>query len=80
MRKPVATVIIAAVLGAALASPAAAVPADAEECVAYAVSEADAGFLLADLACSAATLMECYQLFRAEYGPQLWALTACAMR
>ncbi|WHT18271.1 hypothetical protein N8J89_35025 [Crossiella sp. CA-258035] len=80
MRKPVATVIIAAALGAALAGPAAAAPADAEECVAYAVAEEDAGYLLADLACSAATLMQCYRLFRAEYGPQLWALTACSMR
>lgn len=80
MLKSVATVIAAAILGATAAAPAAIAREDVEECVSYAMSEADAGILLANLACSAATFLDCYRLFRNEYGPQMWALVACDLR
>ncbi|MCK2244885.1 MULTISPECIES: hypothetical protein [unclassified Crossiella] len=80
MIRPLAIVLTSAIVGAALAGPAATAHADAEECVSYAMSEADAGILLADLACAAVTFLDCYRIFRIEYGPQLWAITACELR
>ncbi|MBP2476820.1 hypothetical protein JOF53_005692 [Crossiella equi] len=54
--------------------------ADPEDCIRHALTEADAGILAADLACNAPTFLACYRGFRAEYGPQLWAIRACELR
>lgn len=50
------------------------------DCVEYAVDEGGASVDIAFAACTEGSLLDCYRLFRSEYGRQAWALEACKLR
>ncbi|MFD2469287.1 hypothetical protein [Amycolatopsis silviterrae] len=82
-RLAVAALALAGMTAAAPVATAATVPAAPHSvlgCVEYAVTEGEADLDIAFPACSQGSLLDCYRIFRDEYGRQAWALEACKLR
>ncbi|MFE0019441.1 hypothetical protein [Amycolatopsis sp. NPDC059021] len=76
----VAALVLAGALAAAPAATAAITPRSVPDCVNYAVDEGEADVDIAFQACTQSSLLDCYRIFRDEYGRQEWALEACKQR
>ncbi|WP_406633787.1 hypothetical protein [Amycolatopsis sp. WGS_07] len=79
----VAALALAGLMAAAPVATAASVPVaprSVPDCVEYAVAEGEADLDIAFPACTQGSLLDCYRIFRDEYGRQAWALEACKLR
>ncbi|GAA1030219.1 MULTISPECIES: hypothetical protein [Amycolatopsis] len=76
----ISVLVLAAGAMVPMAPSASATAQSVPDCVQYAADEGDASIDIAFQACTQGSLLDCYRVFRDEYGRQLWALESCKLR